>query len=133
LPSSENPPPEVVEYARRHMKKEAERRRKFGNVRPVITTVHQGHRFVVVGSRLYFHENWRTFTDFLLFYVRDVMGKEWWEAESAKPAQERHVIVRCDSFNSCAQPSRRRRRRKRWRDDKRRIPTRHALLQATWD
>jgi len=73
---------------------EAKRRRTYGNVRPVITTVHQGTRFVAVGSRLYYHENWNTFTDFLLFYVRDVMGREWWEAETAKTGYERHPIRR---------------------------------------
>lgn len=94
LPSYPSPPPEVVEYARRHMREEAERRRKFGNIRPVVTTVHQGHRFVAVGSRVYFDKEWRTFTDFLLFYVRDVMGREWWETESAKRDHERHPIMR---------------------------------------
>ena len=75
------------------MREENERRRRFGKVRPLITTTHQGHRFVAVGSRIYFHKDWRTFTDFLLFYVRDVMGREWWTAESAKKGYERHPIL----------------------------------------
>lgn len=86
-------PPEVVETLRRRMREESERRRKFGNVRPLITTTHQGHRFIAVGSRLYFHKEWRTFTDFLLFYVKDVMGRDWWEAEVGKKGYERHPIL----------------------------------------
>jgi hypothetical protein len=73
------------------MREEFERRRRFGNVRPMITAVHQGHRFVAVGSRLYFHEQWNTFTDFLLFYVRDVMGREWWKGAASKQGYERHT------------------------------------------
>ena len=46
-----------------------------------------------MGSRLYFHQEWRTFTDFLLFYVRDVMGRPWWETEEAKKGFERHTIL----------------------------------------
>lgn len=75
------------------MLQEAERRRRFGNVRPLITTIHQGHRFIAVGSRLYYNKSWRTFTDFLLFYVRDVMGNDWWIAEQAKKGYERHPIL----------------------------------------
>ena len=45
---------------------------------------HKGHRVIAVGRRLYFHQEWRTFTDFLLFYVRDVMGCQWWETEETK-------------------------------------------------
>lgn len=82
------------QHFREHTRREAERRRRFGEVRQPIATVHQGYRFVAVGSRLYYNKNWNTFTDFLLFYVRDVMGKVWWDAEMAKPVGERHPVVR---------------------------------------
>jgi hypothetical protein len=76
------------------MREEFERQRRFGNVRPLITAMHQDHRFVAVGSRVYYHEGWRTFTDFLLFYVRDVMGgRDWWPKEAAKNGYERHPIM----------------------------------------
>jgi hypothetical protein len=85
-----------------------ERRRKFGNVRPLITTTHQGHRFIAVGSRLYFHKEWRTFTDFLLFYVKDVMGRDWWQAEAAKEGYERHQILQWhDRFIEVSKTARR--------------------------
>jgi hypothetical protein len=75
------------------MQEEYERRRTYGNIRPLITTVHQGHRFIAVGSRLYFNKNWATFTDFLLFYIRDVMGNDWWLAEAKKEGYERPPIL----------------------------------------
>jgi hypothetical protein len=79
---------------REHMRREAERKRRYGEVREPISAVHKGYRFIAVGSRLYYDKSWRTFTDFLLFYVRDVMGKSWWDAEMTKPVAERHPIVR---------------------------------------
>lgn len=75
--------PEVPAELRRRIHDEAKRLERFGQVRPVITTVHQGHRFVAVGSRVYCDKTWNTFTDFLLFYVQDVMGPEWWREQSA--------------------------------------------------
>jgi hypothetical protein len=86
-------PPEVLAKMRQQMQEEADRRRKYGNVRPLITARHQGHRFIAVGSRLYFHEQWKTFTDFLWFYVFDVMGKEWWREEGSKPLADQHPIL----------------------------------------
>lgn len=78
---------------RAQIREEAARRNAFGNIRPLITTVHQGHRFIAVGSRLYFDKRWRTFTDFLLFYVQDVMGRDWFQAEAAKPEPDRHPLI----------------------------------------
>lgn len=101
-------PPEVLAKFKLRMREESERRRRFGNVRPLITATHQGHRFIAVGSRLYFHQEWRTFTDFLLFYVRDVMGREWWTAEAAKKGYERHPILQWhDRFVEASKTARR--------------------------
>ena len=79
---------------RKVVEAEQKRQRQYGKVRPIISAKFQGHRFVAVGSRIYYDKKWRNFTDFLIFYVKDVMGKEWWQAELAKPANERHSIVK---------------------------------------
>ena len=93
-PSAPTVPPEVrAEWVRREHE-EAGRRRRFGDIRSLITTTHQGYRFIAVGSRLYYNKNWRTFTDFLLFYIRDVMGNDWWTAEQANKGYERHPILK---------------------------------------
>ena len=86
--------PAVLEKLNKGVREEFERRRRFGNVRPLITTTQNGYRCIAVGSRVYFHQEWRTFTDFLLFYVRDVMGHRWSETEEAKKGFERHPILR---------------------------------------
>jgi hypothetical protein len=84
----------MYEQMRKMVRAEEERQRRYGKVRPVISATFQGHRFVAVGSRLYYDKNWRNFSDFLIFYVKDVMGKEWWLAEIAKEANDRHPIVK---------------------------------------
>jgi hypothetical protein len=81
--ATRKPLPEVPAELRQRIQAEAKRLDRLGQVRPVITAVHQGHRFVAVGSRLYYDKKWNTFTDFLLFYVHDVMGPEWWREQRA--------------------------------------------------
>jgi hypothetical protein len=73
---------------------EQERQRRYGKVRPIISARCQDHQFVAVGNRLYYDKKWANFTDFLFFYVKDVMGKEWWLAEAAKSPNERPPIVK---------------------------------------
>jgi hypothetical protein len=84
----------MYDEMRKIVEAEQERQRQYGKVRPIITAKFQNHRFVAVGSRLYFHENWRNFNDFLIFYAQDVIGKLWWQAELARPRNERHPLVK---------------------------------------
>jgi hypothetical protein len=86
-------PPDVAARLKAHMREEATRRDRLGNVRPLITAIHQGHRIIAVGSRVYFDKRWRTFTDFLFFYIQDVMDREWWQDQSTKAAGERHPLL----------------------------------------
>jgi hypothetical protein len=68
--------------------------RKFGHVRPQISTTFSGHKFVAAGRRL-FRGNaneWGYVPDFLLSYVPSSFGKDWWDAEVAKPEASRHPL-----------------------------------------
>ena len=78
--------PAVLEKLNKGVREEFERLRRFGNVRPLITTTQNGYRCIAVGSRVYFHQEWRTFTDFLLFYVRDVM-----DIDGRRPKRQRRA------------------------------------------
>src|SRR5689334_12505620 len=73
---------------------ERDRQRRYGMVRPILTVRNDEHRFVAVGSRLYFHKRWRNFTDFLIFYCQDVMGENWWRDELTKQPNDRNPLVR---------------------------------------
>ena len=82
------------EHVRKHLAAEEERKRKFGEVRPIISADFQDHKFVAVGSTLYSSKKWRTFPGFLFDYIMGVMGGDWGKKELEKPLAERHTILR---------------------------------------
>src|SRR5579864_8057230 len=44
---------------RKVVEAQLERQRQYGKVRPIISAKFHGHRFVAVGSRLYYDQKWR--------------------------------------------------------------------------
>lgn len=92
-------PPELSEKARKifeeKQRKEQERIARFGHIRPQISMVWQGHRWVTVRNKIFYKEvdKWKYFPDFLRDYVREVLGLEWCKAEAANPEAERHPII----------------------------------------
>lgn len=71
---------------------------QFGHTREVVHGDLHGHKFVAVGGTLYYSDKWKTFTDFLLQYVRSLLGgafgPDWYQGERAKPPEMRHPIAR---------------------------------------
>ena len=53
----------------------------------------QDHRFVAVGSKLYYSKQWKFFADFLGDYIKMVLGTEWGDEELKKEWDERHPIL----------------------------------------
>jgi hypothetical protein len=72
----------------------ARREKQQGLGRPIISTKTDSGRIIIVGNRVYHSPAWRTFHDFLRDYLISQLGKEWFEAEQAKLAAQRHPIVR---------------------------------------
>jgi len=71
----------------------AQQQKQQGLGRPIISTLFKDIRFVAVGDRLYHSPDWKTFHDFLFVYIKDVLGKEWGQAELLKTFEERHPIL----------------------------------------
>lgn len=65
---------------------------RYGHVRPIINSDNWGKKFVAIRNRLEYSETWKFIPDFLLDYVPHVFGKDWWDAEVAKPPNERHQV-----------------------------------------
>lgn len=84
---------EVMQRIAEHQKEEEDRIARYGEVRPQISIDFKDHRFVAVGGRLYYSKDWKFFPDFLKDYVCSVFGKEWGDAELAKPEAQRHQVV----------------------------------------
>jgi len=72
----------------------ARREKQQGLGRPIIAAKLRDHQMVAVGNRVHFSTKWRTFHDFLRDHLFSLLGKEWGEAELAKPPEERHRILR---------------------------------------
>src|SRR5713226_7536704 len=89
-------PPEVLakgmSIIREQQRQEQERQRRYGLVRPEIAGDFKGYKFVAIGSTLLYmpSDRCRFFTDVLLAYVPQLFGREWFEGEIAKPADDRH-------------------------------------------
>ena len=77
-----------VKFAAEH-----DRRVREGGAKPVMAARANGTTMVAVGSRIRASETWRTFADFLVDYVLDEVGVDWFEAERKRPAAEQHPLV----------------------------------------
>ena len=86
--------PAVRKAMQRHEADELIRVQQQGQGKPVISTMFQDHRFVAVGSKLYYSKKWRYFADFLGDYMKMIFGSEWGNAELKKEGNKRHPILR---------------------------------------
>ncbi len=75
---------------------QVQRERQQGLGRPILSLQDpaSGQRLVFVKNRLMHSKGWVTFFDFLGAYITTAMGRDWANAEIAKPLEERHPILR---------------------------------------
>jgi hypothetical protein len=71
-----------------------QREQQQGLGKPIISTMFQGYRVVAVGNRLHYSKTWKTFHDFLLYYIKFSMGGAWGNAELSKAEGDRHPVIR---------------------------------------
>ena len=76
-----------------HKAKELTRQRQQGFGKSIISTDFNGTRIVAVGNQIYSSTKWKTFQDFLMFYIKEILGHDWGNAEISKPFNERHPIM----------------------------------------
>ncbi|WP_115540330.1 YecA family protein [Xanthomonas campestris] len=69
-----------------------QQQRQQGLGRPIIAAQTAGKRIVAVGHRL-FQGAWPTFHDFLYSYILDVLGCDWFEAQTQLEHKERHPVI----------------------------------------
>jgi hypothetical protein len=86
----------IMEQARRHLERhktqELQRQKQQGLGRPIISAEFKEYRLVAVADKAYTGK-WKTFADFLGFYIKDVLAGEWGNAEIAKPFADRHPVM----------------------------------------
>jgi len=82
------------EILKKQQKNEIEKKSKYGKIRPIIHNNYNGSKYVAVWNRIYFSKKWKTFIDFLMDYIKDILGRDWGDAELKKPSEERHEILK---------------------------------------
>jgi len=85
---------EIAQELRKRRLTELKRREKFGEVRPCIHADFDGKKFVAVGSELHYSPKWKTFPDFLMSYIKHILGSDWGNSEIAKPFVQRHEVMK---------------------------------------
>lgn len=76
-----------------HQAREHQRQAQQGLGKPIISTEVAGHRIVAAGSRVYYGKAWRTFPDFLMYFLGNALGGQLGNAELAKPEAEMHPVA----------------------------------------
>jgi hypothetical protein len=84
---------EAAQIARQlAMAADRERQRTQGLGRPIQSAAIQEARMVIVGHRR-FSGRWKTFADFLMFYIKQQFEGEWGNNELAKVPEDRHPLL----------------------------------------
>jgi hypothetical protein len=86
------PPEALRQRIDEHEAKELRREQQQGLGRPIIGTEFSGYQIVAVGETVHWGK-WKTFFDFLGDYMKTTLGREWGNAEIAKPLSDRHPIM----------------------------------------
>ncbi len=105
LPKGERPwrpsddvPPEVLQAYYEANRERVDLQAKGIYINLPNTDTFQGKSFMAVGSRLMYENRPNVPNhEMLLLHLQRVLGKEWWEAETAKPIEQQHFIRRCFS------------------------------------
>jgi hypothetical protein len=94
VPIPESVKEEINRQLRYHQANELQRQQQQGYGRPIISTIHNGLRIVAVGKVLHWSPEWKTFHDFLFYYIKKVLeSDDWGNTELKKPFEERHPII----------------------------------------
>jgi len=61
--------------------------------KPILSARIRDQQVVAVGNQLHWSSTWKTFPDFLGDYLKKKLGRDWGNAEIAKPLAERHTVM----------------------------------------
>lgn len=86
-------PPEIGRMLAEQEAAELIRTRQQGLGRPIIAIEHGEHKLVAVNNRMISSKGWKTFPDFLQYFIKDKLDPAWGNKELAKPFTQRHPII----------------------------------------
>jgi len=77
----------------KHKIAETVRQQQQGLGKPILSAVMGDRQIVAVGNTIYHSSQWKTFPDFLSYYVKTKLDPAWGNQEIAKPYKDRHPIL----------------------------------------
>ncbi|UXN60487.1 SEC-C domain-containing protein [Phyllobacterium zundukense] len=90
---------QIARMLRQREAQEIVRKRQQGHGKRIISAEFQGQRVVAVGNRIVFSPKWTFFTDFLLSYLPEVMGRDW-GAQAKKHGLKHPLFGWMDKFTA---------------------------------
>ena len=90
------PPQALIDALRKHVQQQQRYKEKHGLGKPIIHTNLHGYKIVAVGNEIHWtkEETCKFFPDFVGKHLKTILGKQWGNAELAKPLEERHQILK---------------------------------------
>lgn len=86
-------PPHIARALRLNASNEAIRIAQQGRGKQIISCPFHDYTLVATGNTIHWSKNWKTFTDFLLYYIKKTLGSDWGNNKLPKPLEERHPIL----------------------------------------
>ena len=80
-------------FLNQNIQKQLDWERKFGKIPPLIALSKNGTTYIAVGGEVRYSKDWKTFPDFLMDYLKLILGTDWWTKECKKNVSDRHTIV----------------------------------------
>lgn len=84
---------EILSIISKTKQRELSRKKKYGDIKPIISAKAGGKRFVAIGGHMHGSDKWKTFPDFLHDYIMIIFGEKWFNSEISKPAIKRHPVI----------------------------------------
>lgn len=85
--------PKALELMAAKRRDQIEYEKKFGKTRPMMGADFQGYKFVVEGSKIHYSKDVKTPADSLEGYLKQILGKDWWQTECKKEPSQRTPVV----------------------------------------
>lgn len=85
--------PRIIEQLNANREFGAAWHERHGLGKPIIHANFQGTKLVAVGNSIYYSEFWKTFPDFLSYFLRSRLGVQWGSAELQRPEGEQHPLI----------------------------------------
>ena len=84
---------EIQKRIKEYKIKENAFQKKYGHIRKIVHGNTKDYKCIAVGKTILADKQWITFPDFLMDYLKIILGKEWWKLNINKTEPKQHPII----------------------------------------